>query len=1473
MKLIKRMIVVFTICILLVLIPIVANAATQSGTCGSNLTWSLTDGGVLTISGSGSMYNYDSGYSGPWHTGSEYIQKIVINSGVTSIGSNAFAFLHDVTSVTIANSVQSIGDYAFGQCNSLSSITIPDSVNSLGDGVFRECENLTSINVASGNTAYSSQNGVLFSKDGTGIICCPGGKSGSYTIPAGVLRIEKYCFNWCDKLTSINIPDSVMSIYYCAFDACRGLISISIPSSVTYIDGYAFYYCKGLKNITIPSSIASIRYNTFDECTSLTSITLPNTITSIEWGAFQNCSSLVDVYFNGTQQQWNAISIENSNTPLTNATIHYSGIGGSCGDNATWSYSNGILTIFGSGAIYDYENKSDRPWNEYASQITSITVSDGITGLGRLAFSSFNVLDSVSLPSTLVEIGSNAFGYCSNLLSLTLPPSLQTIGRYAFFASGISNIWIPKGVISIGSQAFSYCNNLTSINIPSTVTSIGNHEFAYSNHLTAINVAVANTAYCSVDGVLFDLEMRELICFPADKQCDEYEVPDTVWEISGSAFRGCQMKRIVISDGVKDINHAAFANNANLESIIIPSSVMYIGNDIFEDSNNVTVYCYEGSTAHTYVQENNISFTLLTNGGKCGDNAFWVYQNGTLNISGSGPMYDYEFESSPWNSYRDSIQSVILGNNVTTIGDNAFDHCSNLTSITISNSVTYIGMAFNYCTNLSSITIPSGVTFIADYAFEGCSSLTNFNVPNDNTAFLAQNGILFNKNITKLICYPAGKTGSSYNIPSSVTVIGNGAFSGSSLTTITIPNGITTIGGWGFSNCEHLTSITIPDNVNNIGTLAFMRCLSLASINVTNSNTTFASQDGVLFSKDKTTLICYPGGNTGSYAIPANVNHISDHAFYWCKDLSSITIPSSVTIIDHNAFLQCTSLVDVYYSGTEDQWNNISIDYGNTKLTNATIHYLTSYTVTYNANGGTGTPSSQTKVENTALTLSSLTPSKNYVIQYNANGGSVSPASKSLNCTFKKWNTAANGSGTSYAPGATYIANADVTLYAQWANPVAGELATPTRSGYLFIGWFTSATEGEKIDKTSTITGNKTVYARWKDAYNMGDETYSFPNYGDSDSRGGHCFGMSMTSAGYHNGLLDIGIIGGNVNTPLYSFGFTDTVKRPICYYQKVWGWHVMGAIVAGDSFDSSRQKNYSTASDWQAVVNYVSNHNYDNSGLFTIIIWNLQGGVSGHAVNFLRYENVNGQDRIYAYDNNFPSEETYFYRDSSGIIRQAPISTFSIIDSIGLWDCRTYFSLANNYDVTHAIYMAKNAATVEGYSYSYMVGGSSDETYVMYEIPRTEDRIIIIPNRDYADFIYMDTEYSFGEITDETRGELSFASMIPGAADEHAIFRIYEAGSVFGEPDFTLPSALTKIDESAFEGIAASIVYIPDTCTSIGVYAFRNSAIQQIRIPAGCSIASTAFYGCDDVKIFGVPGSAAETFCANHDNCTFVAE
>ena len=272
------------------------DAPLYSGTCGSNLTWSFDESGILRISGTGAMYDYGlSSNKAPWLKPEimNSLKSVIIKNGVTKIGDYAFTICYKSTSVWIPNSVVSIGKYAFSACRGLEKVTIPEGVTSIGQGAFNDCSgidtikipssvesignmafsgctSLNDITVNSDNATYSSINGILFSKDGTELICCPAGKKGLYSIPDGVVKIGKF-----------------------AFDECSGLTGVSIPDGVSIIDGYAFGGCSGLTSMAIPSSVTDIMIN-----------------------ACNNCSKLSQIYFIGTQEEWNSININSINSVL-----------------------------------------------------------------------------------------------------------------------------------------------------------------------------------------------------------------------------------------------------------------------------------------------------------------------------------------------------------------------------------------------------------------------------------------------------------------------------------------------------------------------------------------------------------------------------------------------------------------------------------------------------------------------------------------------------------------------------------------------------------------------------------------------------------------------------------------------------------------------------------------------------------------------------------------------------------------------------------------------------------------------------------------------------------------------------------------------------------------------------------------------------------------------------------------------------
>lgn len=338
--------------------------------------------------------------------------------------------------------------------------------------------------------------------------------------------------------------------------------------------------------------------------------------------------------------------------------------------------------------------------------------------------------------------------------------------------------------------------------------------------------------------------------------------------------------------------------------------------------------------------------------GTCGENLSWALDDeGTLTISGTGPMRSWTISSSiPWNNFRESIKNVVIEDGVTTICSYAFYQCSNLTTLALGNSITSIGnYAFNDCYSLNNVTIPVGVTTIGDYAFKNCRKM---------------NILLFSNSVTTIGTEAFSDCDSltSVTIPNSVTSIGNYAFSScNNLSTITFGTGITTIVDHMFSNCYGLVSVTIPDNITTLEDYAFNNCVNLSSVTIGSgvssissdtfnncgsltgiwvdaSNEAYSSDSsGVLFNKDKTFLSQAPQALSGSYIVPESVVTIDYFAFSYCS-LTSITIPDSVANIRYAAFSGCNNLADVYYTGTQAQWDAITIGSNNSSLTGATIH-------------------------------------------------------------------------------------------------------------------------------------------------------------------------------------------------------------------------------------------------------------------------------------------------------------------------------------------------------------------------------------------------------------------------------------------------------------------------------------------------------------------------------------------------------
>ena len=388
-------------------------------------------------------------------------------------------------------------------------------------------------------------------------------------------------------------------------------------------------------------------------------------------------------------------------------------------------------------------------------------------------------------------------------------------------------------------------------------------------------------------------------------------IENGVTSVGKNAFYGCEsLISVKISNSVTSIGYFAFEGCSSLTSITIPNSITSIGWFAFEKCGSLTSVTIPNSVTsigvgafHSCSSLTNI--TIPDSVTSIGDCAFGLCSN---------------------------LTNITIPNSVTSIDKRLFLKCSSLTSVTIPNSVTSIDYgAFESCSSLASVTIPDSVTNIDDKAFIYCSSLENIKVDDKSRYYSSIDGNLYNHDKTELMQYAIGKNDKTFNIPNSVTSIGENAFATCmNLTSIAIPNSVTSIGDGAFEECSSLTSITIPNSVTYIGSYAFESCSSLMSITIPNSVTSIG---GSAFE--------YCSSLT-SITIPNSVTSIGEDAFYGCSGLTSITIPNRVTSIGKRAFNFCGSLKDVYYSGSEEQWNGISIGDSNEYLTNATIHYNSS---------------------------------------------------------------------------------------------------------------------------------------------------------------------------------------------------------------------------------------------------------------------------------------------------------------------------------------------------------------------------------------------------------------------------------------------------------------------------------------------------------------------------------------------------
>ncbi len=688
---------------------------------------------------------------------------------ITGIGNSAFAGCGFTNfNLSLFPTFKFLGTNAFANCTNLTNFSFNSDANitNIPDGMFSGCSKLSSPGQLSsvgditgiGNSAFAGCGFTNFTLSlfpplkflGTNAFAnCTNLTNFNFNSDANITNIPDGMFSGCSKfnnqaqLTGIG---HIIGIGNSSFAGC-GFTNFSLATGFSSGFGSlgtnAFANCTNLTGFTFNNNITSIPSTTFYNDANLSSITIPASVTNIGDGAFEGCSSLANLYFQG-------------NAPTLGGPNVFTGV------NAATAVVNYLDSTGGWGSMYGPLNTSAEVEFTYTVTNGVVTIT-GYTGSGGV----------ITIPSTITglpvtSVGAQAFYNSTTLMGVTIGTNVTDISEEAFYdCASLTNVMIVNSVTNIGEGAFWGCSGLLSVAIPNSVTSLGDYPFVDCFDLTNIAVAASNPAYSSAGGVLFDKPQGVLLEFPGGLG-GNYTIPASVASIAIGAFGDC---------------------------------------------------------------------TNLTN--------------------------------------------VNIGTNVTDIEYQSFYGCTTLTNIMIPDSVTNLGdYAFQYCSGLTSVTIPDGVTSIGAAPFADCAILTNIAVAASNSAFSSVGGVLFDQAQSMFIEFPAG-LGGNYNIPISVTNIGDEAFEDcSGLTSVTIPNTVTSIGDEAFEGCSGLTSVTIPDSITSIGAWTFANCFNLTNV-----------------------------------AIPDSVTSIGYESFGGCFHMTSVTIPASVTSIGDYAFSQCFSLNTLLFQG------------------------------------------------------------------------------------------------------------------------------------------------------------------------------------------------------------------------------------------------------------------------------------------------------------------------------------------------------------------------------------------------------------------------------------------------------------------------------------------------------------------------------------------------------------------------------
>ena len=796
------------------------------------------------------------------------------------------------------------------------------------------------------------------------------------TLPDGLVEIGAYAFRECQNLASVTLPESLTTLDHSAFSSCKSLRAVKIPSKVTTIPDQCFNGCSSLESVTIPEGVTTIGDRAFYE-NQLKNLTLPSTITSIGNEAFRNNNNLKSIICSATIPPTlgdNAFS--NDITPSIKVPI--SSIAAYKQANGWKNFTNYYGgDVVNNGITYRI-NEKEATITAAEATITEANVPSTVEFEGNQypvikinekVFSGNTNLTVVTLPDGLVEIGEFAFSGCKNLESVTLSESLTTLGDYAFSScKSLKTIKIPSGVTTIPRSCFSGCSSLKSVTIPEGVTAIGGEAF-YHCDLNALTLPES-------------LETIEYYAFGGNRSLKSVNIPAKVKTIGGQAFYDCGLTELVIPEGVQTIDGSAFYGNS-LQNLTLPSTIKSIGSSAFCRYSGYlqSIICnavtpptlgddafYGSITPEVKVPLASIAAYRKAYGWK----NFSNYYGGEEIID--GVAYRIDDKGAYVQAAIMTESEVILAENVAfegaqyplyKIADNAFAGNGSITLVTVPATVETIGSnAFKGVTYpiikikattppvlasklpmLSAIVPPASVKAYkaANYwkemtiIGEGKNDIevttsatvdlteaimTQAKITPASVTSIKVHGPLTNDDIINALntnmrsCYAIdlsdaeiealpdgafnGKIGLlEITLPAGLKAIGNNAFNGcfALRNEVTIPAGVETIGSCAFAGCKNAKfNPALPETLTAIGDYAFQNCANLYAVTLPASLQTIGDH-------------AFEASNVQEAVLPAGLKTIGAYAFRKCSNITRVTLPDGLTTLGEGAFQQCEALV------------------------------------------------------------------------------------------------------------------------------------------------------------------------------------------------------------------------------------------------------------------------------------------------------------------------------------------------------------------------------------------------------------------------------------------------------------------------------------------------------------------------------------------------------------------------------------